>query len=103
MGTRGHDYAGDRTVIVDKRRRGETSKRIWRWMKRRAAVEPTIGHLKSDHRLERNALRGTLGDSINALLSAAAMNFGKLLGFLLPILLALLDLLQARRSRCCAA
>jgi IS5 family transposase len=103
MGYRGHDYAGDRTVIVDKRRRGETSKRIWRWMKRRAAVEPTIGHLKSDHRLERNALRGTLGDSINALLSAAAMNFGKLLGFLLPILLALLDPLQSRRSRPCAA
>jgi IS5 family transposase len=51
-------------------------------MKRRTAVEPTIGHLKSDHRLERNALCGTLGDSINALLSAAAMNFGKLLGLL---------------------
>jgi IS5 family transposase len=79
------------------------SKPIWRWMKRRAAVEPTLGHLKSDHRLERNALRGTLGDSINALLSAAAMNFGKLLGFLLPLLLALLDRLQSRRSRCCAA
>ena len=74
MGYRGHDYQGDKTVIVDKRRRGETVKRIWRWMKRRAAVEPTIGHLKSDHRLERNQLRGTLGDSINALLSAAAMN-----------------------------
>jgi hypothetical protein len=101
MGTRGHDYAGDRTVIVDKRRRGETSKRIWRWMKRRAAVEPTIGHLKSDHRLERNALRGTLGDSINALLSAAAMNFGKLLGFLWPILLVLIDPLESRHSRLC--
>ena len=72
-------------------------------MKRRAAVEPTIGHLKSDHRLERNALRGTLGDSINALLSAAAMNFGKLLGFLLPILFALLDPIQPRRSRLCGA
>ncbi len=90
-------------MIVDKRRRGETSKRIWRWMRRRAAFEPTIGYLKSDHRLERNAWRGTLGDSINALLSAAAMNFGKLLGFLLPILLALLDPLQSRRVRICAA
>ncbi len=70
-------------------------------MKRRAAVEPTIVHLKSDHRLERNALRGTLGDSLNALLSAAAMNFGKLLGFLLPILLALRDPLQSRRLRLC--
>ncbi len=91
MGYRGHDYKGDHQVIVDKRRRGETPKRIWRWMKRRAAVEPTIGHLKSEHRLERNQLRGTLGDSINALLSAAAMNFGKLLGFLLLFLFRLLE------------
>jgi IS5 family transposase len=60
-------------------------------MKRRAAVEPTIEHLQSDHRLGRNALRGTLDDLINALLSAAAMNFGKLLGVLLPISLAQLD------------
>ncbi len=103
MGYRGHDYAGDRTVIVDKRRRGETSNRICRWMKRRAAMEPTIGHRKSDYRLERKALRGTLGDSFNALLSAAAMNFGKLLRFLLPILFALMDPLQSRRSWPCTA
>jgi IS5 family transposase len=80
-------------VIVDKRRRGETPKRIWRWMKRRAAVEPTIGHLKTDHRLDRNQLRGTLGDSINAILSATAMNFGKLMGFLWPILFQILEAL----------
>jgi IS5 family transposase len=54
-------------------------------MKRRAAVEPTIGHLKSEHSLERNRLRGILGDSINAILSAAAMNFRKLMGFLFAI------------------
>ena len=52
-------------------------------MKRRAAVEPTIGHLKNEHRLERNRLRGTYGDAINAMLSAAAMNFHKLLGAVL--------------------
>ena len=101
MGYRGHNYRGDKTVIVDQRRRAGTPKRVWRWMKRRAAVEPTIGHLKSDHRLERNQLRGTLGDSINALLSAAAMNFGKLLGFLLAFLFRLLDvaLTPNRQSR----
>jgi len=48
-------------------------------MKRRAAVEPSIGHLKTEHRLERNRLKGTYGDAINAVLSAAAMNFQKLL------------------------
>ena len=80
MGYRGHDYDGAAAVHVDKRRRGRTSHALWRWMKRRAAVEPSIGHLKSEHRLERNRLKGTAGDAINAILAAAAMNFHKLLG-----------------------
>ena len=54
-------------------------RRRWRWMKRRAAVEPSIGHLKSEHRLKRNRLKGTAGNAINAILAAAAMNFQKLL------------------------
>jgi IS5 family transposase len=49
-------------------------------MKRRAAVEPSIGHLKQEHRLERNRLKGVEGNAINAILSTAAMNFHKLLG-----------------------
>ena len=49
-------------------------------MKRRAAVEPSIGHLKSEHRLERNRLKGAAGNEINVILAAAAMNFQKLLG-----------------------
>ena len=81
MGYRGHNHSGPETVHVDKRRRGSTPRPLWRWMKRRAAVEPTIGHLKSEHRLERNRLKGAKGDAINAILSAAAMNFQKLLGF----------------------
>lgn len=42
---------------------------------RRAAIEPKISHLKSDHRLSRNFYKGILGDQINILLAAAAMNF----------------------------
>lgn len=45
--------------------------------KRRAAIEPTIGHLKSDHRLSRNYLKGFVGDEINLLLAAAAFNLKK--------------------------
>ena len=61
-------------------------------MKRRAAVEPSIGHLKSEHRLERNRLKGVEGNAINAVLSVAAMNFHKLLGaFLRIFLLCLID------------
>lgn len=90
MGYRGHDYEGAVEVIVDKRRRGKIPKRIWRWMKRRAAIEPTIGHLKNEHLMERNKLLGLVGDKVNAILSAAAMNFGKLLAFLLAIFSRLL-------------
>jgi IS5 family transposase len=42
---------------------------------RRAAIEPVIGHLKTDYRLCRNFLKGILGDLMNLILSAAAMNF----------------------------
>jgi len=71
IGYRGHNYDSPLAVHIDKRRRGRTFRRLWRWMKRRAAVEPRIGHLKNEHRLERNRLRGTYGDAINAVLSAA--------------------------------
>jgi IS5 family transposase len=78
MGYRGHNYRGDARVYVDKRRRGRTAKSLWRWMKRRAAIEPGIGHLKREHRMDRNRLKGVEGDRINAILSAAGMNFFKL-------------------------
>jgi transposase, IS5 family len=78
-GYRGHDYRGNAEVHVDKPRRGKIAKSLWRWMKRRAAIEPSIGHLKREHRMDRNRLKGTQGDMVNAILSAAGMNFSKLL------------------------
>lgn len=45
--------------------------------KRRAAIEPIIGHLKSDFRLSRNFLKGIAGDHINLLMSASAWNLKK--------------------------
>ena len=50
-------------------------------MKRRAAVEPIIGHLKSDYRLNRNYLKGKAGDRVNVVLAAAAYNMAKLLAW----------------------
>ena len=41
---------------------------------KRAGIEPVIGHLKSDHRMMRNYLKGTLGDVINTMMAAAAYN-----------------------------
>ena len=43
----------------------------------RAAIEPIIGHLKSDFRLARNYLKGVIGDHLNVLLAAAAFNIRK--------------------------
>jgi IS5 family transposase len=57
MGDRGHGYQGDIQVHVDKRKRGRTAKSLWRWMKRRAAIEPGIGHLKREHRMDRNRFK----------------------------------------------
>jgi transposase, IS5 family len=79
MNYRGHDYQGESQVHVDRRRRGGVGVSVWRWMKRRAAIEPSIGHLKQERRMERNRLKGTEGDKLNAVLSAAGMNFAKLL------------------------
>jgi len=47
--------------------------------RRRAAIEPIIGHLKQDYRVERNYLKGQIGDSINFKMAAAGFNFRKLM------------------------
>jgi transposase, IS5 family len=56
--------------------------KIKREMKRRAAVEPVIGHLKSEHRMDRNYLAHRAGDAVNAVLDAAGYNFSLLLRWL---------------------
>jgi len=56
-------------------RSGDYEKRKARKRFRRlAAIEPRIGHLKSDFRLDRNFLKWQIGDAINLLLAAAASN-----------------------------
>ena len=45
----------------------------------RAGIEPIIGHLKHDHRMVRNFLKGQLGDYINCVLAAAGFNLKKML------------------------
>jgi transposase, IS5 family len=57
---------------------------IKRAFRRRAAVEPVIGHLKTEHRLGRNHLIGSAGDAINAVLAAVGYNFRLLLKWLAP-------------------
>ena len=48
------------------------------WLRRRSAIEPVIGHIKHEHRMDRNYLLGKEGDRINAILSGSAFNLRKL-------------------------
>ena len=66
-------------------RRGLTAA-IKRAFRRRSAVEPTIGHLKNEHRMGRNHLAGRAGDAANAVLAAVGYNFGLLLRWLALLL-----------------
>lgn len=54
-------------------------KKLSRAHRKRAAIEPVIGHLKSDHRLGRNFYKGAVGDNINIMLAAAAFNFKRMM------------------------
>ncbi len=51
----------------------------WRWFKRRNAIEPVIGHMKTDNRMDRNYLSGADGDKINAIPAVCGFNLRKLL------------------------
>ena len=51
-------------------------------LRRRAAIEPVIGHLKAEHRMGRNYLAHRVGDAVNAVLAAAGYNFHLLLKWL---------------------
>ena len=72
---------------------------IRREMKRRAAVEPVIGHLKAEHRLGRNYLKGRDGDRSNPVLAATGYNFSLLLRWLARLLRALFHALFAPLPR----
>lgn len=51
-------------------------------LKRRNAIEPVIGHMKSDGHLDRNFLKGEVGDALNALLCGCGHNLRKILNHL---------------------
>lgn len=72
-------------VYISGQKRGVTDA-IKRDLRRRSAVEPVIGHTKSEHRMDRNYLKGAQGDAINAVLAAAGYNFKRLLAWLRKLL-----------------
>jgi transposase, IS5 family len=82
-GYKGHHAPKEKRfkVYVAGQKRGLTSA-IKRAFRRRAAVEPVIGHLKNEHRMGRNHLAHSTGDAINAVLAAVGYNFRRLLTWL---------------------
>jgi transposase, IS5 family len=96
-GYRGHNHPHKfRIWITGQVRR--TTAAIKREMKRRAAVEPVIGHLKAEHRMDRNHLKGRKGDRANAILAAAGYNFSLLIRWLAELWRVLILLLNSART-----
>jgi transposase, IS5 family len=82
--------AGGRLLISHTRR---LPKRLKKLLKRRQVVEPMIGHMKSDGLLDRNWLKGALGDAIHAVMCGAGHNLRMILAHLRVLLLAFIGLL----------
>ncbi len=79
LGYRGVDADNPGVEIIHRGRIRSMTKQQRRRLKRRQAIEPVIGHLKADHRMNRCWLPGSLGDAIHAVLCAAGHNIRWLL------------------------
>jgi len=86
-GYKGNPPQLDGTAIhLPTRRKSSMRPSEWRFFQRRSAIEPVIGHMKQDNRMDRNYLKGTDGDKMNAILAACGFNLKKLLRALLWLL-----------------
>lgn len=86
---------GTKLLLGHKRR---LPPRLNRLLRRRQAIEPTIGHMKNDGLLDRNWLQGETGDAIHALLCGAGHNLRLILAALQAFLAFLLSCLLALRG-----
>ena len=86
-GYRGHNAPEDyKYKIYISGQKRDVTDAIKRDLRRRSAIEPVIGHAKSEHRMDCNYLKGSQGDAINAVLAAAGYNFRRLLAWLRKLL-----------------
>ena len=79
LGFRGVDADNPGIEIIHRGRYKSLTSQQKRWLKRRQAIEPMIGHTKSDNRMDRCWLQGALGDALHALSCAAGYNIRWLL------------------------
>ena len=86
-GYRGQSTCGKTKVMIpDVPKDSDTAyvkKKKHKLFRKRAGIEPVIGHCKSDHRMGRNFYKGLFGDSINVMLAALAFNFKRAMNVLL--------------------
>jgi IS5 family transposase len=82
-GYRGKKKIGDTLITIPKPLPANSTRyqkeKVRIKFRRRAAIEPIIGHLKQDHRMARNFLKGNLGDFVNCVLAGAGFNLKKML------------------------
>jgi transposase, IS5 family len=79
LGYRGVDADNPGVEILHRGRYRSMTKQQRKWLKRRQAIEPLIGHTKVDHGMQRCWLQGALGDALHALSCAAGYNIRWLL------------------------
>ena len=96
VGDRGYRSHGVSTtkVLISGTRRGLTPK-LKTLLRRRSAIEPEIGHMKTDGRLSRCPLKGTFGDAVFAVLCGCGHNIRKILAHLRALLSLILAALCA--------
>ncbi len=107
LGYRGVDAQNPDVHIVHRGKAKRISEQDRKQLKRRQAIEPIIGHLKADHRMDRCHLKGEIGDRLHAVLCAAGYNIRWLLrmivkkgvAFLGSLFLHLLGNAHAQRLR----
>ncbi len=79
LGYRGEDHEVAPITVIHRGKSKRLTEQQRRWLRRRQAVEPAIGHLKAVHRMDRCWLKGAEGDALNAVLAAAGYNIRWLL------------------------
>lgn len=97
-GYRGNGYSGSGQVHISGCGRKKLPEALKKRKRRRSAIEPIIGHIKEDHRMNRCWLKGTSGDEINALMAGVGFNMRKMLKLLREFLSFLIESIFPHRQ-----
>jgi IS5 family transposase len=79
LGFRGVDVEVSSVHLIHRGKHKTLTSTQRRWLKRRQAIEPIIGHVKHDHGMRRCWLKGQTGDALHAVLCATGYNLRWLL------------------------